>query len=182
MARATSAEAAASSKPAEAPASEPPPAQDQSATASVVAPADPTLRTPKGDFGIDVGGAVTFDGLRALWRSIRTTNPAMFEELNPLVIVRESGKARTPQLRLILGPFATPEAAEQACAMLTAARRHCQPATFEGARLGGSAAAAPTTPPRRPTAESRAKGADPRVKAADSHAKSVPAILLRTFR
>lgn len=90
---------------------------------------------PKADFGIDIGGAVSFDGLRALWVSSKSHNAALFEGLHPLVTVRENNRSKTPELRLIVGPIESAEAASRLCATLSAARRYCQPVAFEGQRL-----------------------------------------------
>jgi hypothetical protein len=88
----------------------------------------------KGEFAIDVGGAVNFDGLRVLWHSSRNANAVLFEGLQPLVAVRES-KSRGVDLRLIVGPLASTEAATRMCAALLAARRSCQMTTYEGQPL-----------------------------------------------
>lgn len=90
---------------------------------------------PKADFGIDIGGAVSFDGLRALWVSSKSHNAALFEGLHPLVTVRENNRSKTPELRLIVGPVENAEAASRLCAALSATRRYCQPVAFEGQRL-----------------------------------------------
>src|SRR5262249_1344530 len=78
-----------------------------------------------GDFAVDVGGATTFEGLRALWNSVRGATADLFDDLHPMVAVRES-KARGVDLRLVVGPIASTEAATQMCATLLAARRYCQ--------------------------------------------------------
>ncbi|MGH6769415.1 MAG: hypothetical protein ACRECO_10405 [Xanthobacteraceae bacterium] len=112
--------------------------------------------TPQPALGIDIGGAVSFDRLRALWRSIGKAHPDLVEGLHPIVAVRENPRTRNAELRLVAGPLPDAEAAEQLCAMLGSTRRHCQPATFEGQELMLSVPA----PVRRPPAErkpSRAK-------------------------
>ena len=98
------------------------------------------------DFAIDIGGATTFEGLRALWNSVRGATADLFDELHPMVAVRES-KSRGLDLRLVVGPIASTEAATRMCATLLAARRYCQMTIFEGQPL-------PQTGPeldRRPT-------------------------------
>ena len=70
-----------------------------SSPASVV----PEDEQAKGEFAVDVGGAVNFDGLRVLWNSSRNANSVLFEGLQPLVAVRES-KSRGVDLRLIFLP------------------------------------------------------------------------------
>jgi hypothetical protein len=96
------------------------------------AAADPS---PKVEFGIDIGGAVNFDGLRVLWTSTKGSNAALFEGLHPVVAVRENSRTKNAELRLVAGPLANVEHAARLCANLSAARRYCQPVAFEGQRL-----------------------------------------------
>ena len=96
------------------------------------AAADPS---PRVEFGVDVGGAVNFDGLRVLWASTKGSNAALFEGLYPVVAVRENSRTKNAELRLVAGPLANVEHAARLCANLSAARRYCQPVAFEGQRL-----------------------------------------------
>ena len=106
---------------------------------------------PKPDLGVDVGGAVTFDGLRALWVSTKGNNAALFEGLHPIVAVRENSRTKATELRLIVGPIANVEAATRLCETLSASRRYCQPVGFEGQRLTDAETVKPTPPkPARP--------------------------------
>jgi hypothetical protein len=109
--------------------------------------ADPS----KGEFGVDIGGASNFEGLRLLWTSTKGSNPALFDGLHPIVALRENGRTRAAELRLIVGPFADAEAVTRLCATLAAAHRYCQPAGFEGQRLADAA----KTTERRPAAAPR---------------------------
>ena len=104
------------------------------------------------EFGVDIGGAASFDGLRVLWASTKGSNAALLEGLHPVVATRENSRTKAVELRLIAGPLANVEAAARLCAMLTAARRYCQPVAFEGQRL----AHADTVPERKPAAAPRA--------------------------
>jgi hypothetical protein len=99
----------------------------------VVAPPEPLAAA--GGLGVDVGGAANYDGLRTLWHSTRNSDPALLEELFPVVAVRENGKTRGVDLRLIVGPIADAEAAARLCSTLSAAHHYCQPVAFEGQRL-----------------------------------------------
>jgi hypothetical protein len=103
------------------------------------APGEPAAARTVSDLnnalGVDVGGAVNFDGLRVLWNSTREHNPALFEGLFPMVAVRESGKTHGAELRLLVGPLTGADDAGRICAALSAARRYCQPVAFEGQRL-----------------------------------------------
>src|SRR5262245_47436102 len=97
------------------------------------------------DFAIDIGGANTFEGLRALWSSVRGATADLFDDLHPMVAVRES-KTRGLDLRLVVGPIASTEAATRMCATLLAARRFCQMTIFEGQPLAQTG----PEPERRP--------------------------------
>jgi hypothetical protein len=93
------------------------------------APAD----QPK--FGIDIGSAGNFDGLRQLWTSLKSSHPSLLEGLNAFVALRENARTRGAELRLIVGPFPDLETATHLCSALAAAKRYCRPAGFEGQRL-----------------------------------------------
>jgi hypothetical protein len=86
------------------------------------------------DFGIDLGGDGTIEGLRALWATLKAQHGAALEGLRPLMAVRQ-GKAGAIELRLIAGPIANAAAAARLCAGLTSSLAPCQPTTFEGQRL-----------------------------------------------
>jgi hypothetical protein len=99
----------------------------------VMTPAEP-LATATG-LGVDVGGAVNYEGLRTLWHSTKNSDPTLLEDLYPVVTVRENGKTHGVDLRLVVGPIADAEAAERLCTTLSAAHHYCQPVAFEGQRL-----------------------------------------------
>jgi hypothetical protein len=136
----------------------PTPSPERLANAPAVMAAD-TADPPRTDFGVDVGGAVNFDGLRALWGSTKSNNAALLEGLYPLVVVRENSRTKGAELRLIVGPLGNVEAAARLCAALSAARRYCQPVGFEGQHL----ADADTVPEheRKPAAAPKPKPAPP---------------------
>jgi hypothetical protein len=115
-----------------------------------------TERAPLG-FGVDVGTAANFDGLRLLWNSIHGTSPALFQGLHPLVAVRENRRTRSAELKLLVGPFADAKAAARVCSMLSGMHRSCQPTAFEGQQfsLATEAESRPVVPStRRPAATS----------------------------
>lgn len=85
------------------------------------------------EFGIDLGGNASIEGLRTLWGSLKAGQPAMLEGLRPLMAVRE--KSGSFELRLIAGPLANASAAARLCAALAAAGQACQPSVFDGQRL-----------------------------------------------
>ena len=84
------------------------------------------------EYGVDIGAAVNFDGLRVLWNSTRAGQAALLNGLSPHVVLRENSKSRAVELRLIVGPLPDAEAATRLCASLSAARRFCQPTPFVG--------------------------------------------------
>lgn len=86
----------------------------------------------KPEIALDVGGAVNFDGLRVLWNSTKGTHVGLFEDVKPLVAVRENRKTHATELRLLVGPFADSETATAVCAALAGLRRFCQLTAFEG--------------------------------------------------
>jgi hypothetical protein len=97
------------------------------------APAEPMVTA--GGLGVDVGGATNYEGLRTLWHSTKNTDPALLEELFPVVAIRENSKTHGVDLRLVVGPVADAEAAARLCMTLSAAHRYCQPVAFAGQRL-----------------------------------------------
>jgi hypothetical protein len=101
--------------------------------ARVPTPAEP-LAAAAG-LGVDIGGAINYEGLRTLWRSTKNSDPAALGDLSPLVAVRENGKTHGVDLRLVVGPVADPEAAARLCMTLAATHHYCQPVAFEGQRL-----------------------------------------------
>jgi hypothetical protein len=126
------------------PASEPnTPERMASAIPSIPEGVDPA----KGELGVDVGGAGNFEGLRTLWSATKATNKMMFDGLRPQVVVRENSKTKAPELRLVVGPLPTVEAATRLCGALSTARRYCQPVAFEGQRL--AVTDADTTPEQK---------------------------------
>ena len=89
----------------------------------------------KTEFAVDLGGDATFEGLRALWTSVRNSQPALFEGLRPVAAVREGSKPGVLGLRLVVGPLTNAGAAARLCASLAAAGLTCQPTVFDGQRF-----------------------------------------------
>ncbi len=108
----------------------PSPLQQQTQT-----PAPPDQGPSKPEYGIDLGGASTFDGLRTLWAAARNRHGALLEGLRPIVTVREVTRPGGVELRLVAGPFGSAAAAARACTTLTNAGAVCQPTVFDGQRL-----------------------------------------------
>ena len=87
------------------------------------------------DFGVDVGGNASLEGLRTLWTTLKAAQPALFEGLRPLITVREASKPGAIELRLVVGPLPNAGIAARLCAALSSAGQACQPAVFDGQRL-----------------------------------------------
>lgn len=108
---------------------------------------------PRTEFGVDLGGANSVEGLRALWRGLASTRE--LNGLRPVMIIRERNGGYGMQLRLIAGPLGDAAAAARLCAVLIESKRACETAVFDGQRLAlkndarPEAAPAPAAPPRR---------------------------------
>ncbi|MCP3370795.1 hypothetical protein [Bradyrhizobium cajani] len=109
--------AAASAKPAEAAESE-----------------APAIAVQQTRFAIDLGGANSIDGLRALWRGLIKTNPEV-AALRPIIMIKEGTTGLGMQLRLGAGPLINAAAAAKLCAGLAENNRPCETTVFDGQRL-----------------------------------------------
>jgi hypothetical protein len=89
----------------------------------------------KTEFGIDLGGNPSIDGLKTLWSNLKTSQGAMLEGLRPVIAIREGAKPGSVELRLIAGPLANASIAARLCAAFAAAGQACQPAVFDGQKL-----------------------------------------------
>jgi len=99
------------------------------------------------EFGVDVGGANSLGGLRALWRGLKSN--AALSALRPIIVVKESNTGLGMQLRLVAGPLSDAAAAARICAGLIENERPCETTVFDGQRLamkGDEPAAAATRP------------------------------------
>ena len=86
-------------------------------------------------YGVDVGSALSITTLRARWAGIRSAHPQLFAGLMPAVALRQMPNSSHVELRLIIGPFATIEAAAELCNTLGSYRLFCQPTNFGGQQL-----------------------------------------------
>jgi hypothetical protein len=89
----------------------------------------------KTEFGVDLGGNASIEGLRTLWSNLKTSQSAMLEGLRPVIAIREGQRPGSVELRLIAGPLANASIAARLCAALAAAGQPCQPAVFDGQKL-----------------------------------------------
>jgi hypothetical protein len=99
--------------------------------AAVVAPALPLPM----EYGADIGTAVSIQALRARWAGIRSAHPQLFGGLVPTVSLSALPSSSHPELRLVVGPFSSAEAAAQLCASLQRFHQYCQPTIFAGQHL-----------------------------------------------
>ncbi len=106
-----------------------------------IAPPNQTANAPanaaasRSEFGIDLGGAPTINGLRALWTAASNRHSNALEGLRPIVSLRETARPGGIELRLVAGPFGNAASAARVCAVITSAGALCQPTLFEGQRL-----------------------------------------------
>jgi hypothetical protein len=102
--------------------------------------AAPELVARHTEFGVDVGGANSVSGLRALWRALlKSRSNAALTTLRPIIVIKESNTGLGMQLRLVAGPIYDAAAAARICASLTISDRGCGTTVFEGQRLTMSA-------------------------------------------
>lgn len=100
----------------------------------------PAIAVQQTRFAIELGGANSVDGLRALWRGVTKSNPAI-AALRPIIMIKEGATGLGMQLRLGAGPLINAAAAAKLCAGLAENDRHCETTVFDGQRLsmrGGS--------------------------------------------
>lgn len=100
----------------------------------------PAIAVQQTRFAIDLGGANSVDGLRALWRGLSKSNPEV-AALRPIIMIKEGSSGLGMQLRLGAGPLINAAAAAKLCAGLAENDRHCETTVFDGQRLsmrGGS--------------------------------------------
>ena len=101
---------------------------------SPAAPADVAVQ--RTEFGVDVGGANSLSGLRALWRGLlKSRSNAALTALRPIIVIREGTGGLGMQLRLVAGPLSDAAAAAKICAGLVESARTCETAVFDGQRL-----------------------------------------------
>jgi hypothetical protein len=134
---------------------------------------DESQAVQRTEFGVDLGGANSLNGLRALWRGLlKSKSTASLAALRPIIVVKESNTGLGMQLRLVAGPLSDAATAAKICAALAESQRTCETAVFHGQRLAMKAdepaastkpaAAKPSVRRRRVTAnEDAAKASQP---------------------
>lgn len=94
----------------------------------------PAIAVQQTRFAIDLGGANSVDGLRALWRGLAKSNPEI-ASLRPIIMIKEGTTGLGMQLRLGAGPLVNAAAAAKFCAGLAESGRPCETTVFDGQRL-----------------------------------------------
>jgi hypothetical protein len=102
--------------------------------ASIAAVVAPALPQPM-EYGVDIGSALSIQALRARWAGIRSAHRDLFRGLSPTVTLREVSRLNSPELRLVVGPLSSADAANGLCASLAAYRLYCEPTIFGGQHL-----------------------------------------------
>jgi hypothetical protein len=116
----------------------------------------PLPKVHRTEFGIDVGGANSVPGLRALWRGLlKSRANAPLATLQPIIVIREGTGGRGMQLRLVAGPLGDAAAAAKLCAVMTENDRHCETAVYDGQRLTVKADEAPAAVKQPAPAQNR---------------------------
>jgi hypothetical protein len=109
----------------------------------------PKVPVQRTEFGVDVGGAHSVNGLRALWRGLlKSRSNAPLAALQPIIVVKENNTGLGMQLRLVAGPLSDAAAAAKICAVMLENQRPCETAVFDGQRLAMKAEEPP--PPAKP--------------------------------
>ena len=102
--------------------------------AAIAAVFAPALPLPM-EYGVDIGSAVSIQALRARWAGIRSAHPQLFNGLAPTISLSELPPSSRPELRLVIGPLPSADAAAKLCATLGRFRLACQPTIFAGRHL-----------------------------------------------
>lgn len=98
-------------------------------------PASEPEPTPSNEnqFGLDLGGSATVDGVRQRWTTVKANFGPLLSGMHPLVAHEQrSGKT---SYRLVVGPLPNSAAATGLCTHFTAARAPCKSAKFEGEQI-----------------------------------------------
>jgi hypothetical protein len=112
------------------------PATEKTATADTAPQASPQLAVNRTEFGVDVGGANSVGGLRALWRGLlKSRSNAPLAALQPIIVVKEGNNGLGMQLRLVAGPLTDAAAAAKICATMVENERPCATTVYDGQHL-----------------------------------------------
>jgi hypothetical protein len=87
----------------------------------------------QGEFGLDLGGATTVDGVRQRWITVKANFGPLLSGMFPLA-AREQRPGSTGY-RLVVGPLPNSAAASGLCVHFSAARTACRAAKFDGEQI-----------------------------------------------
>jgi hypothetical protein len=119
----------------------------------------PNVAVQRTEFGVDVGGANSVGGLRALWRGLlKSRSNAPLAPLRPIIVIKEGRNGLGMQLRLVAGPLDDAAAAAKICAGLIENDRPCETTVFEGQRLAMKADEQPVAAADKPGSAKPATG------------------------
>ena len=113
------------------------------------------------EFAVELGGANSISGLRALWRGLLKShdNKTALASLQPIIVLRESNTGLGMQLKLAAGPLHDAAEAAKICAALTeSSKRACETTVFDGQRLAMGADEAQPVPATKPQPTTEAGG------------------------
>lgn len=112
------------------------PEQKEKKSPEPLQPVLPAIAVKRTEFGVDLGGANSVPGLRALWRGLlKARTNAPLASLQPIMVIREGNNGLGMQLRLVAGPFNDAAAAARICASLVGHERSCETTVYDGQRL-----------------------------------------------
>ena len=87
----------------------------------------------QGEYGLDLGGATTVDGVRQRWITVKANFGPLLSGMFPLA-AREVRPGSTGY-RLVVGPLPNSAAASGLCVHFSAARTACRAAKFDGEQI-----------------------------------------------
>jgi len=85
------------------------------------------------EFGLDLGGALTLDGVQQRWTTVKANFGPLLINLHPLA-APERRQSKTGY-RLVVGPLPNSPAATGLCAHFNAAHTPCRAVKFEGEQI-----------------------------------------------
>jgi len=100
-----------------------------------VAPAsesEPPAASPV-EFGLDLGGATTLDGVRQRWIAVKASFGPLLSGMYP--VAAHERRVGGAGYRLVVGPLPNSAAATSLCAHFLAARTACRSAKFDGEQI-----------------------------------------------
>jgi len=85
------------------------------------------------EFGLDLGGATTVDGVRQRWITVKANFGPLLSGMFPLAA--RDQRAGSTGYRLVVGPLPNSAAASGLCVHFSAARTACRAAKFDGEQI-----------------------------------------------